>query len=769
MHNPKYQWQTLPPVDKQNLVAEISDQCQLPVALANLLVARGIDSLTAAQHFLKPQLQDIADPHGLHDIDAAVERLEMAVANGEKITIYGDYDVDGLTSTALMYEVLTGIGAEVNYYIPNRFTDGYGPNLAAYQRLIEQGTQLILTVDNGISGKDEIAAVKAQGIDVVVTDHHSIPAALPVDVPIVHPQYPGSEYPGGDLSGVGVAFKVAWALLEEFPTEVLDLVAMGELADLVDVTGENRALIKLGLQQLQTGMRPGVTELLKLAKVKLAEVDEQTIGFQLAPRLNALGRLGDANLGVELLTSFDDEQVVALAQQVDAANQERQRIVKELNQQADAQAQTPANQARQTLVINGDGWHQGVLGIVASHVVATTGKPTIVLGSEDGQLAKGSGRGVAGFDLFQALDQHRDLMTSFGGHTMACGLSLPVANLDQLAQALEQASQAQGFDATQTPALTVAATLPMASVTADLVTQIQRLAPFGPGNEEPVFEIGPATVSQSLLIGQDKRHTKLQLAAATPVDVLAFNEPKLAPEVPVESTVKVVGTLALNRWQGRVTPQIFYTDLATTGVQITDARTRQLVPKMFQSTATYVVFDDRLRENIDGNAAGQVVSPTTLTATEIVDQQIIIVDCPPQASQLQQLLPQLAAASEVVFWLYTHHQALSTFPPRSQFVGLYQFFQQVQVINVNQQLPAVAAQLHLPQDQIIFMIQVFIEAGFVIIKDGFLKIVSAPMHQDITATNRYQVQVAMQSLYQQLLGLPGHQFMRQVQTWLNHG
>lgn len=251
----------------------------------------------------------------------------------------------------------------------------------------------------------------------------------------MHPQYPGSEYPGGDLSGVGVAFKVAWALLEEFPTEVLDLVAMGELADLVDVTGENRALIKLGLQQLQTGMRPGVTELLKLAKVKLAEVDEQTIGFQLAPRLNALGRLGDANLGVELLTSFDDEQVVALAQQVDAANQERQRIVKELNQQADAQAQTPANQARQTLVINGDGWHQGVLGIVASHVVATTGKPTIVLGSEDGQLAKGSGRGVAGFDLFQALDQHRDLMTSFGGHTMACGLSLPVANLDQLAQA----------------------------------------------------------------------------------------------------------------------------------------------------------------------------------------------------------------------------------------------------------------------------------------------------------------------------------------------
>lgn len=769
MHNPKYQWQPLPAVANQTLVQEISDQCQLPLPVAKLLVARGIDSLAAAQHFLKPQLQDIADPSSLHDIEPAVERIEQAVATGEKITIYGDYDVDGLTSTALMYEVLTGIGAEVDYYIPNRFTDGYGPNVAVYQRLIEQGTQLILTVDNGIAGKDAIALAKANGVDVVVTDHHAIPAELPLDVPIVHPKYPQSHYQGGDLSGVGVAFKVAWALLEEFPTEVLDLVAMGELADLVDVTGENRALIKLGLQQLQTGMRPGVTELLKLAKVKLAEVDEQTIGFQLAPRLNALGRLGDANLGVKLLTSFDEDEIVALAKQVDAANQERQQIVKELNQLADAQAQSPANQARQTLVINGDGWHQGVLGIVASHVVATTGKPTIVLGSEDGQLAKGSGRGVAGFDLFQALDQHRDLMTSFGGHPMACGLSLPVANLDQLATALEQASQAQGFDTNQAAPLTIAATLPVTEVTATFVEQLQRLAPFGPGNEEPVVAIGPAQVQQSLLIGQDKRHTKLQLAGSTPIDVLAFNEPQLVPQVPVDSTVKVVGTLALNRWQGRVTPQMFYTDLATTGVQITDARTHQLAPQMFQVPATYVVFDDRLRENISGNAAGAVVSPNTLSAEAIVDRAIIIVDCPGQPHQLQQLMPQLAAAKEVILWLYTNRQVLSNLPARAQFVGLYQLFQQTQGININQQLPAVAKQLRLPQDQIIFMIQVFIEAGFVIIKDGFLKLVSAPAHQDITATNRYQVQVATQSLYQQLLGLPGQQFKRQVQTWLNHG
>ena len=231
----------------QQLAKELQEQCQLSPLLAQLLVQRGIDSVQAAKQYLDPQLAELHDPFELHDMQKAVDRLQAAVANGEKIVVYGDYDADGITSTAVMYETLDEVGAQVEFFIPNRFTDGYGPNLDEYQRLIDGGAQLIVTVDNGVSGAKEIEYANSRGVDVVITDHHELPDQLPEAAAIVHPKFPGSEYQGGDLSGVGVAFKTAWALTEEFPQEMLDLVAIGELADLVDVTGENRALITWGL------------------------------------------------------------------------------------------------------------------------------------------------------------------------------------------------------------------------------------------------------------------------------------------------------------------------------------------------------------------------------------------------------------------------------------------------------------------------------------------------------------------------------------------
>lgn len=247
----------------------------------------------------------------------AVERIQTAVESGDLITVYGDYDADGITSTAVMYEALLTVGANANYYVPNRFSDGYGPNTDAFNRLIDAGTQLIVTVDNGVSGNTAIAAANERNIDVVVTDHHELPQELPAAYAIVHPRYPGTDYPFGDLSGVGVAFKVAWALLDELPVELLDLVAIGEVADLVSVTGENRILISAGLQQLRTGSRAGLHELTKAAGLNETELNETNIGFGIAPRLNALGRMGDANPGVELLTTLDDEVAIDLAKQVE--------------------------------------------------------------------------------------------------------------------------------------------------------------------------------------------------------------------------------------------------------------------------------------------------------------------------------------------------------------------------------------------------------------------------------------------------------------------
>ena len=368
MMEARYAWELSQNKDQQ-LAKELQEQCQLSPLLAQLLVQRGIDSVQAAKRYMDPQLAELHDPFELHDMQKAVDRIQAAVANGEKIVVYGDYDADGITSTAVMYETLDEVGAQVEFFIPHRFTDGYGPNLDEYQRLIDGGAQLIVTVDNGVSGAKEIEYANSRGVDVVITDHHELPAQLPEAAAIVHPKFPGSEYQGGDLSGVGVAFKTAWALTEEFPQEMLDLVAIGELADLVDVTGENRALITWGLKQLRQGMRPGLHQLVKLAKLNEDRLTDQDVGFGIAPRLNALGRIDDASEGVLLLTTMDDREGKEIAQEVENANQTRQQLVAKITDEALKQARSAENADRSTLVLLGHEWHQGVLGIVASRIV----------------------------------------------------------------------------------------------------------------------------------------------------------------------------------------------------------------------------------------------------------------------------------------------------------------------------------------------------------------------------------------------------------------
>ena len=362
----QYDWQKVAKPDEQ-LVSTLSNELSVNPIIAKLLVERGVSSVEDAQQFLQPSMETIHDPHQLHDMDKAVQRIQQAVENGEQITVYGDYDADGITSTALMYEVLQDVGANVNYYVPNRFRDGYGPNADAYQRIIEQGTSLIITVDNGVSGKAVIDPVVAQGIDVIVTDHHEMPDDLPNAYAIVHPRYPGTDYPFADLSGVGVAFKVAWALMDEFPEDFLDLVAIGEIADVVSVTDENRPLIMMGIQELRQGMRPGLHALIKEAGVSEQYLTDQDIGFVIAPRLNALGRIADANEGVKLLTTLDEEEATKLARAVDQANSKRQDLVNEIMMAAQQQLKQ-MDQSQPVFLVVGHDWHQGVLGLSLIHI-----------------------------------------------------------------------------------------------------------------------------------------------------------------------------------------------------------------------------------------------------------------------------------------------------------------------------------------------------------------------------------------------------------------
>lgn len=726
--------------------------------LATLLAQQGIDSTEQAKKFFEPSMEEIHDPTLLHDMDKAVERIEQAVEKQEQITIYGDYDADGITSTSLMYETLLSIGANVNYYVPNRFTDGYGPNMDAYQRLIDNGTQLFITVDNGVSGKNVIDKVIAAGVDVVITDHHELPADLPNAVAIVHPRYPGSNYPFPDLSGVGVAFKVAWALTGEFPVEELDLVAIGEIADVVNVTDENHALISYGIQQLRQGMRPGLAALMKLADIKANNLTDQDIGFGIAPRLNALGRIADANDGVKLLTSLDENESQKLAKEVDQANKERQNLVAEIMKEAEKQANSSANQQKRTLLIVGKGWHQGVLGIVASRIMNETGKPTIVASTDQNNptLIKGSGRSIDSFNLFNALEAHRELFITFGGHPAACGLSFDQKNIVPLQIALEEEAVKQKFDPTVKQPLPIAMKLVPADVTQQLYNDIQRVAPFGPGNMEPVFELNNVKVVDVKTMGQEHQHLKFSIVSDKKnLTVVAFGQGNLAtllsaPTGQINLAVKV----SLNEWRGKKSVQLMLEDLQINGTVIIDERTNKLTPQLFSSSDYYIVREPRLRENITPHVApGYTLSIEEAIKTDFSGQQVTLVDCPSSEEMLKRIFAEDEGEPATIrLLLYQRKSAyLAGLPTRNDFAQLYRFIYRQKELKWPMQAKSVSNHLKINMDRLNLMIQVFSEAGFVTIKDDVLKFNESTNKTDLTQTKRYQKQLAQYKVEQQLL------------------
>lgn len=545
MLNNKYQWSTAPSVTNLKTLMQV------------LYRDRNVTNNSEAKQFLFPALTRVYDPFMLHDMQKAVDRIKLAIKNQEQITVYGDYDADGITSTSLITEVLFNIGAKVNYYVPDRFRDGYGPNKDAYENLLRSGTKLVVTVDNGVSGKGVIDPIVDQGIDVVITDHHELPDELPTKAcAIVHPAFPGSNYPFVGLSGVGVAFKLAWALLGKMPVNELDLVSIGEIADVVPVNDENRALISAGLKVLTNTHRPGLHKLLTLAGIDNQTLSSTEVGFDIAPRLNALGRIGNASDGVALLISKDQSLAENLAQKTDELNTKRKQLVADIYEQAKRQADTSPNQA---LIIAGHNWHQGVLGIVASRIMDDTGKPVIVVSNNGNDpIMKGSGRSRGGFNLYQALDPHCDLMVSFGGHPQACGLSVKATDVAALQKAFNVEALKQGFSASQKADLKVDAIVEPSLVNSEKVFNvIHKLQPYGPNNSQPEFELHNVYADSFFLMGNEKQHLKFRTNGLTCV---FFNAGSLIDDLE-DQPLDIVGKLNLNRWRGRVTVQMLVDDV----------------------------------------------------------------------------------------------------------------------------------------------------------------------------------------------------------------
>lgn len=745
MIDAKKEWQEIE-LSENEYLDELIEETGFPKIVLQILMERGYDSLEAINNFLDPDARGLYDPNFMHDMELGVDRIQQAIMNGEKIVIYGDYDVDGITSTALMYETLEELGAEVEYYIPDRFKDGYGPNVEVYKHLIDEGVSLIVTVDNGVAGHEAIDYANQHGVDVVITDHHELPETLPDAYAIIHPRHPEGDYPFGELSGVGVAFKVAAALLEELPQDVLDLVALGTVADLVSLTGENRILVKYGLQLLQQTMRPGLQSLYKVAGIEVPTITEETIGFSLAPRLNALGRMENGSLGVELLTTLDEEKAEELAKTTNQLNIKRQEEVNKIVEEAVAQL---ANKSENHLVnvVAGNNWHEGVVGIVASRLVDMTGKPSLVLSIDEKKgIAKGSGRSIEAFQMFDALDSHRDILMKFGGHHMACGLSLDKEKLSDLQQVVDEEGKKQGIEHATKPVVKVIP-VNLDDVNLDLEAQLEVLAPFGTDNHRPVFEFKDYEVNAVQAIGQQKNHLKLQLQSNnSQVDALDFGigSKKISEIERNKNSVCLIGTLGKNIWQSRVNLQIMIEDIllddSNTGTVVEIQRKNKLTKSMFQQKATYVFFNKKLYNQVMPYLAdsSEAYLYNFSDDKKLNCDTLIVVDCPDNIEKLKSLLSK-ATVKHFIFVGYTRENTyLNGLPTREQFGRLYKFSQTHTNVNIRRDLQKLADYLKLKRELLVFMINVFFEAKFVKIENGLMSGNTNVTPHSLEDTNSYQ-------------------------------
>ncbi|HTA43191.1 MAG TPA: single-stranded-DNA-specific exonuclease RecJ [Bryobacteraceae bacterium] len=500
--------------------AQLALELRVPHAAAQVLIRRGFVDAAGAERFLNPRIEDLHDPFLLRDMDRAVDRIRTAIAGREAIEIHGDYDVDGVTSTVVLKKALELAGAESGWHIPHRLHDGYGMQPAAVNDAAGRGVRLIISVDNGIRASAAIARANELGIDVIVTDHHLPEAELPPALAVINPSRTDCDYPNPNLCGAGVAFKLAHAILAAagWPTaklhrvveSFLKLVAIATVADIVPLTGENRVIVKHGLNGLRDARNPGLRALLKVAGFAERVPDAGEVAFRIAPAINASGRMDSAGQAVRMFLTDDGDEAERIARELFALNQERQAaersIVKEI---FDRCVESPVTDHDAALVLWGDGWHRGVVGIVASRVVERFHRPVIVLGVENG-IAHGSGRSIEAFHLLEALESMRELFTKFGGHAHAAGLTLPSSSLEVFRERLRLWAFERLTPDDMRPIVEVDAVVELPEINDELWGALERIAPFGLGNRRPMFATRGAQLAGPPQVWNEKH---LRLAA----------------------------------------------------------------------------------------------------------------------------------------------------------------------------------------------------------------------------------------------------------------
>ena len=748
----KYNWLYEPPTEYIN--ETLIKKYQLTPIIKKLLESKSITDDESIKALLDETIIN-HNPWLLSDMEKAVTRINEAIDKNERILVYGDYDADGVTSTTILVNTLQTLGAEVGWYIPNRFSEGYGPNELAFRNAYDEGVSLIITVDNGIQGHKEIEMVQKLGVDVIVTDHHEIGRTLPEAYAIVHPMHPEYEYPFHFLCGAGVAYKLSQVLLENPPNYFVSLAAIGTIADLVSMTDENRSIVKQGLSFLNQNCPIQIKALLNQAGYN-DTINEETVGFIIGPRLNAVGRLEDASLAAELLMTEDEEEAEFLAEQVEHFNVERKEIVAQITDEALAIAEEKVNNGNQFLLLAKENWHEGVLGIVASKIVETYALPTLILNIDlEQNHAKGSARSIEQVSMFEILSAHQDLISKFGGHHMAAGMTMEIDYIEALEQGLNDWMFKLSEHTSLEPTKHVSVKLEENDISINNIRDIQRLSPFGTDFEKPLLEIDDNEVVDVRAIGKDKNHLKL-VTGQLQLQSIFWKNGQLATQIEPGQPINLLGNLQINEWNGNQSPQFIIQDIATNNEQILDYRSKrkQLNIDPNDTRVAFLIHPKKEKLNHNYYYYG-----------DNIDQEhevVILRDLPNDLDSLKNSLKNLNYSQ--LYLVLQHQQSIyfDGMPTSNQFKSCFKALMTKKETNLEQEGMLLCQHLNVKPNILKFMLKVFYELGFVTEENGIIKIVDNANKQNIETSRVYQLRQSRMEVEKLLL----YDDFTQLKTWI---
>lgn len=683
-------------------------------AIEQLVLARQLATAESLDTFAKEETIH-HDPFLFSEMSKIITRINEAIDQGEPILIYGDYDADGVTGTSILVRCLRELGALVDYYIPNRFYEGYGPNEDAFMQAIADGYQLVITVDNGIAGVDEAEILLEHGVDLIITDHHQVKETLPRAYAILHPEL-DENYPFHHLSGAGVALKVAEALLQEvIPEDFYAIAMLGTIGDVVPLIDENRSIVKRGLAALRETEIEGLNAMMDLAGTEKSEVTEVNVGFELCPRLNAPGRMDEAALSVECLIAESEEEAKLIADQIESFNSERQKVTQKVLEEATKLVDVKTLAKKKVVILYSPNWHEGILGIVAGRLAKQWQKAVFVVTDDHEGFLKGSARAVEGYHLFELLNQCQDLIERFGGHALAAGITFAAENLQALEDKMNELLQ----EVEVTSSLQIDLSLPLADLNVSFVEQLSILAPFGEGNRPPVIELKNVYVKNVKPIGNKLQHLKFTLYQDKhSVDVIAFNQASLAMYLTPDTLFSFVGEVKINEWNGNRSVQFHFIDVLCNEFQFIDLRNRQ----------AYEQRKDQLQ-----------LATMYTNATEADEIETLVINqLPNSKEELMTLIKRKKPGNIVIAPLESN----VTFAPREKFVIVYKVVKQHGPITLNHQMINYFMRLGISKNELLFILQVFFEVELVIIKNGSVFPTDSVTKRDLAEAPTYQSQKA---------------------------